>query len=54
MTQKGRTNSGKSPYRLSRAGLSAFIFKGEDAPVGSNSVLSNAPFLACLVITSVS
>lgn len=49
MTQRGRTNSRKSPYRLSRVGLGTFILKGGDEPVGRNSVLSNAPFLACLV-----
>lgn len=54
MTQRGRTNSRKSPYRRSHAGLSTFILKGGDEPVGRNSVLSNAPFLTCLVVTSVS
>lgn len=54
MTQRGRTNSRKPPYRLSRGGLGTFILKGGDEPVGRNSVLSNAPCLACLVVTSVS
>lgn len=39
---------------LAVQGLGTFILKGGDEPVGRNSVLSNAPFLACLVVTSVS
>lgn len=54
MTQRGRTNSRESSYGLSHAGLGTFILNGRDEPVGRNSVLSNAPFLACLVVTSVS